>query len=118
MDNENTEGIGEIQIANEVVAAIAGISASEIEGVETMSGGMKNEMVNKFGAKKNAKGVKVVVDDDTAEVEIAINMKYGYSIPETCEKVQDRVSQAINEMTGLTCNKVNVTIAGVELPKD
>ena len=118
MDNEREEGIGEIQIANEVVAAIAGISASEIEGVETISGGMKNELVGKFGTKKNAKGVKVVVNDNECEVEIAITMKYGYSIPEASAKVQDRVAQAINEMTGLTCSRVNVIIAGVDLPKD
>ncbi len=118
MDNEREEGIGEIQIANEVVAAIAGISASEIEGVETISGGMKNELVGKFGTKKNAKGVKVVVNDNEAEVDIAITMKYGYSIPEASAKVQDRVAQAINEMTGLNCSRVNVTIAGVDLPKD
>lgn len=118
MDNENVEEIGEIQIANEVVAAIASISASEIEGVETMTGNLKNELVGKFGSKKNAKGVKVSVDDNEAEVDIEITMKYGYSIPEASAKVQERVASAINEMTGLNCSKVNVTIAGVDLPKD
>ena len=118
MENEREEGIGEIQIANEVVAAIASIAASEIEGVETLSGNIKNELVGRFGAKKNAKGVKVTVDDNEAIVDIAITMKYGYSIPETSGRVQERISQAVNEMTGLICDKVNVTIAGVSLPKD
>ncbi len=118
MENEREEGIGEIQIANEVVAAIASIAAGEIDGVETMSGNLKNELVGMFGAKKNAKGVKVSVDDNEAKVDIAITMKYGYSIPETSAKVQERVSQAINEMTGLDCSEVNVTIAAVSLPKD
>lgn len=118
MDNTNEEGIGEIQIANEVVSAIASISANEIEGVETMTGNLKNELVGKFGSKKNAKGVKVTVNDNRAEVDIEITMKYGYSIPETSARVQERISQSINEMTGLTVNRVNVTIAGVSLPKD
>ena len=118
MENEREEGIGEIQIANEVVAAIASISASEIEGVITMSGNIKNELVGRFGSKKNAKGIKVTVDDNEAEVDIEITMKYGYSIPETSAKVQDRIAQSINEMTGLKVNRVNVNIAGVELPKD
>ena len=118
MEKEREEGIGEIRIANEVVAAIASIAASEIEGVETMSGNIKNELVGMFGARKNAKGVKVLVDDDEAVVDIAITMKYGYSIPETSGRVQERISQAINEMTGLTCDKVNVTISGVSLPKE
>ena len=118
MENEREEGIGEIQIANEVVAAIASIAAGEIDGVETMNGNLKNELVGMFGAKKNAKGVKVIVNDDEAEVDIAITLKYGFSIPETSGKVQERVSQAINEMTGLECDRVNVTIAGVSLPKE
>lgn len=118
MDNTNEEGIGEIRIANEVVAAIASISASEIEGVETLTGQIKNELVGRFGSKKNAKGVKVEVDDNKAVVEIEITMKYGYSIPETSARVQERISQAINEMTGLEVERVDVNIAGVALPKE
>ena len=106
MDNTNEEGIGEIRIANEVVAAIASISASEIEGVETLTGQIKNELVGRFGSKKNA------------IVEIEITMKYGYSIPETSARVQERISQAINEMTGLEVERVDVNIAGVALPKE
>lgn len=120
MENENKieEGIGEIQIANEVVASIAGISATEVDGVETMTGSLKNEIAGKFGVKNNAKGVKVVVNDSEAEIELAVTMKYGFSIPETCAKVQERVAQAVNSMTGLTCTRVNVTIVGVAVPKD
>ena len=118
MDNTQEEGIGEIQIANEVVAAIASISASEIEGVETLTGNLKNELVGRFGAKKNAKGVRVTVDDNEAVVDIEITMKYGYSIPETSARVQERIAQSINEMTGLTVSHVNVNVAGVALPKD
>ena len=114
---ENQE-IGEIQIANEVVASIAGISATEVEGVEAMNGSFSNELAGKFGVKNNAKGVKVEVVDDEAYVSLAVTMKYGYSIPETCAKIQDRVASAINSMTGLNCAQVDVNITGVSLPKD
>ena len=115
---ENDPGIGEVQIANEVVASIAGISAAEIEGVEAMAGGFANELAGKFGAKNLSKGVKVEVQDDTALVELAIVMKYGYNIPKTCAQVQERVAQAINSMTGLTVQQVNVRIAGVSLEQE
>lgn len=115
---ENHSGIGEVQIANEVVASIAGISAAEIEGVEAMAGGFANELAGKFGAKNLSKGVKVEVQDDTALVELAIVMKYGYNIPKTCALVQERVAQAINSMTGLTVKQVNVRIAGVSLQQE
>ena len=115
---ENHSGIGEVQIANEVVASIAGISAAEIEGVEAMAGGFANELAGKFGAKNLSKGVKVEVQDDMAFVELAIVMKYGYNIPKTCAQVQERVAQAINSMTGLTVKQVNVRIAGVSLQQE
>lgn len=111
-------GIGEVQIANEVVASIAGISASEVEGVDSMAGGLAGELAGKFGAKNLSKGVKVEVADDIVMVELAINMKYGYSIPKTCKQVQEKVMQAINSMTGLTVKQVNVRIAGVSLEQD
>lgn len=111
-------GIGEVQIANEVVASIAGISASEVEGVDSMAGGLAGELAGKFGAKNLSKGVKVEVADDIAMVELSINMKYGYSIPKTCKQVQEKVMQAINSMTGLTVKQVNVRIAGVSLEQD
>ena len=121
MTNDSMEkhtGIGEVQIANEVVASIAGISASEVEGVDSMAGGLAGELAGKFGAKNLYKGVKVEVADDIAMVELAINMKYGYSIPKTCKQVQEKVMQAINSMTGLTVKQVNVRIAGVSLEQD
>lgn len=121
MTNDSMEkhtGIGEVQIANEVVASIAGISASEVEGVDSMAGGLAGELAGKFGAKNLSKGVKVEVTDDTAMVELAINMKYGYSIPKTCKQVQEKVMQAINSMTGLTVKQVNVRIAGVSLEQN
>ena len=114
----NNSGIGEVQIANEVVASIAGISASEVEGVESMAGGLANELAGKFGAKNLSKGVKVEVQDDSAVVELAIVMKYGYNIPKTCEQVQENVAQAINSMTGLTAKQINVRIAGVSLEQE
>ncbi|MCH5265706.1 MAG: Asp23/Gls24 family envelope stress response protein [Lachnospiraceae bacterium] len=115
---ENPSGIGEVQIANEVVSTIAGISAAEVEGVDSMAGGLTNELAGRFGVKNLSKGVKVEVQDDSAIVDLAINMKYGYNIPRTCAQVQDKVSQAINSMTGLTVTQVNVRIAGVALEKE
>lgn len=115
---DNQSGIGEVQIANEVVSSIAGISAAEVEGVDSMAGGFTNELAGKFGVKNLSKGVKVEVAEGMASVDIAINMKYGYNIPDTCAQVQEKVAQAINSMTGLTVKQVNVRIAGVSLESE
>ena len=66
---ENSPGIGEVQIANEVVSTIAGISAAEVEGVDSMAGGLTNELAGRFGVKNLSKGVKVEVQDDSAVVD-------------------------------------------------
>lgn len=107
------EEIGEVQIADEVVAIIAGLAATEAEGVASMAGNVTNELVSRLGMKNLSKGVKVEVDGETVSVDLTLNMKYGYSIPKTSEKVQDKVKLAIENMTGLHVAEVNIRIAGV-----
>ena len=98
--------IGEVQIADE---------ATEVDGVDSMAGNITNELVGKLGMKNLSKGVKVEVTEEHVSVNMALNLKYGYSIPDVCEKVQEKVKNAIENMTGLTVLDVNIKIAGVSL---
>ena len=107
--------IGTVQIADEVVAIIAGLAATEVEGVNSMAGNITNELVGKLGMKNLSKGVKVNVQDGTVGVDLNLNIKYGYAIPEVCSKVQDKVKSAIENMTGLSVSGINIGIAGVNL---
>ena len=109
------EGIGTVQIADEVVAIIAGLAATEVEGVASMAGNITNELVGKLGMKNLSKGVKVDVLDGVVCVDLALNIKYGYGIPETNQTVQEKVKAAIENMTGLEVSDVNVAIAGVDM---
>ncbi len=109
------EKLGEVKIADEVVAMIAGLAATEVEGVDSMAGNITNELMGKLGMKNLNRGVKISVDDDHVSVELSLNMKYGYSIPDVSEKVQERVRTAIETMTGLTVLEVNIKIAGVSM---
>ena len=107
--------IGEVGIADEVVTIIAGLAATEVDGVDSMAGNITNELVGKLGMKNLSKGVKVEVTEEHVSVNMALNLKYGYSIPDVCEKVQEKVKNAIENMTGLTVLDVNIKIAGVSL---
>lgn len=107
--------LGEVQIADEVVAIIAGLAATEVEGVDSMAGNITNELIGKLGMKNLSKGVKVDVTEEHVSVDISLNVKYGYKIPDVCEKVQERVKTAIENMTGLMVLDVNVKIAGVNM---
>lgn len=107
--------IGEVQIADEVVAIIAGLAATEVDGVDSMAGNIPNELVSKLGMKNLGKGVKVTVTEEHVSVDLSLNIKYGYGIPAVSEKVQDRVKTAIENMTGLIVLEVNIKIAGVTM---
>ena len=107
--------IGKVQIADEVVAIIAGLAATEVEGVASMAGNITNELVGKLGMKNLSKGVKVDVTEEHVSVDLSLNIRYGYNIPAVSEQVQEKVSSAIENMTGLTVLDVNIKIAGVNM---
>lgn len=109
--------LGEVQIADEVVAIIAGLAATEVEGVAAMAGNITNELISKLGMKNLSKGVKVLVTDRTVDVDLALNIEYGYSILKVSEKVQDKVKSAIENMTGLEVSMVNIRIVSVNMEK-
>lgn len=114
----NDGNIGSVHIADEVVAIIAGLAATEVDGVEAMAGNITNELVSKLGMKNLSKGVKVEVTSNSVTVDMTLTMKYGYSIPETSKTVQEKVKAAIENMTGLTVVEVNVRIAGVNINQE
>ena len=107
--------IGEIRVADDVVSIIAGLAATEVEGVGSMAGNITNEIVAKTGIKNLSKGVHVDVMDGIVTADLNLNIKYGYAIPEVSGNVQDRVRTAIETMTGLTVGTINVRIASVDM---
>ena len=111
--DDNT--VGTVQIADEVVAIIAGLAATEVEGVVSMAGNITNDIVGKLGMKKLSRGVKVEILEGVVSVRLALNIRYGYSIPETSQKVQEKVKAAIENMTGLEVADVNISITDVVL---
>ena len=109
--------VGEVRIADEVVAAIAGLAATEVKGVSDTSGNVTNELAGKLGKKNLSKGVKVLVSPDAVSVDMALTLDYGFGIPETAQQVQEKVKLAIENMTGLQVKEVNIRIAGVNIVK-
>lgn len=114
--NANSK-VGEVQIADEVVATIAGLAATEVEGVASMSSNITNELVSKLGMRNLSKGVKIDVNSNSVSVDLVLTLEYGYSIPNTSKQVQEKVKSAIESMTGLTVSSVNIRISGVNIDK-
>lgn len=114
---ENTSKFtSEVKIAGDVIATIAGLAATEIDGIASMQGNLTNELVGKLGMKNLTKGVHIHFSEDGTSVRVALSviMKYGYSIPKTCKAVQERVKSAIENMAGLKVVDVNINIVGVD----
>lgn len=106
---------GEVRVSEEVVAIIAGLAATEVEGVSSMAGNITNEIVSRLGMKNLSKGILVEILDEEIKVDVALNIAYGYAIPEISAKVQEKVKTSIENMTGLTVAVVNVRVASVDM---
>jgi uncharacterized alkaline shock family protein YloU len=108
---------GNITFADEVVAIIAGLAASEIEGVAAMSGGIAGDIVEKLGKKNLSKGVKVQLGEKEAAIDLYIIVEYGARIPEIAWNIQENTKKAVETMTGLNVVEVNIHVQGVNIEK-
>ena len=109
---ENTEN--GIEISNDVIAVIAGVAVSEVQGVASMSGSFAGGITEVLSGKKNmAKGIKVEKTENTAKIDVNIIVEYGSRIPDVAFEIQNRVKKSVEGMTGLKVEEVNVHIQGV-----
>ena len=115
----NSGDNNKIKIADEVVAVIAGKAVSEIQGVYEMSGGFAGGIGEVLSGKKNlAKGIKVIVTEKEAKIDVNIIVEYGVRIPEIAFEIQTKVKKAVETMTGLNVTEVNVHVQGVNTNLD
>lgn len=110
--------LGVVKIADEVVSIIAGLAATEIEGVSSMSGGIAGGIAEVLGRRNLSKGIKVEVGTEDAKVDIFVVVDYGVRIPDVAWDIQETVKNAVETMTGLKVAYVNVHVQGVHFPKD
>ena len=104
---------GSVKIADDVIACIAALAATEIEGVDSMAGNVTNELIARLGVKNLSKGVKLDLHEGEVSILLSLNITYGYNIPEISAKVQDRVKNTVENMTGLHVADVAINVAGV-----
>lgn len=108
-----------IQISNDVVAVIAGVSVSEVPGVYGMAGGFAGGISEVFSGKKNlSKGIKVEVGEKEVRIDVNIIVEYGVRIPDVAFEIQNRVKKAVEAMTGLKVVNVNIHVQGVNTEQD
>ena len=116
LEETSRTAMGAVRIADEVVAVIAGLAATEVEGLAGMSGGLAGGFAEILGRKNLSKGVRVEVGEKESAVDIFVIVEYGVKIPDVALKVQENVKNAIESMTGLKVVNVNVHVQGVSFP--
>ncbi len=109
--------LGVVKVADEVVSIIAGLAATDIEGVASMSGGIAGGIAEVLGRRNLSKGVKVEVGTEDAKLDIFIVVEYGVRIPDVAWDIQESVKKAIEEMVGLQVAYVNVHVQGIHFPE-
>ncbi|MBP2240824.1 putative alkaline shock family protein YloU [Cytobacillus eiseniae] len=111
--NKENSGLGKVEIAPEVIEVIAGIAASEVEGVAQMRGNFASGVVERLGKKNHGKGVKVDLTEEGIKVDVYCLMTFGVSIPTVAQKIQDNIRQALLNMTALEAQEINIHIVGI-----
>ena len=118
-EGKKEESSNNIQIANDVVASIAGMAASSVPGVAEMAGGFAGGISEVLSGKKNmSKGIKVDVTDNNVKIDVNIIVEYGSRIPDVAFEIQNRVKKSVENMTGLKTTEVNVHVQGVSAIKE
>lgn len=109
----------EVKIAEDVIATIAVLAATEVEGIAAMQGNLTNDVVRSLGMRNKTKGVTVkIADDGSVSVELNVIMKYGYSIPKTCKATQEKVKTSLENMIGLKVADVSISIIEVNVEQN
>ncbi len=104
-----------IEISNDVIAVIAGVAVSEVQGVASMAGGFAGGISEVFSGKKNmSKGIKVDKTENKAKIDVNIIVEYGSRIPDVAYEIQNRVKKSVEGMTGFKVEEVNVHVQGVD----
>ncbi|HCO62023.1 MAG TPA: Asp23/Gls24 family envelope stress response protein, partial [Clostridiales bacterium] len=108
---------GRVNISEEVLTAIAGAAAMEVEGVESIGSGLGNDVAAMVNRKTLSKGVRLSVEDDQVRVNIIIMVQFGYVVPDVARAVQEAIISGVENTSGLQVNEVNVTVTGVSFPQ-
>lgn len=112
------ENLGVVRIADDVVALIAGLTASKARGIASMSGGITEGWAKRVSGKNLTKGVTVQVGSVETAIDLKVIVEYGIPIDEVCRNLQYEVKEAIELMTGLHVVEVNIKVEGVELKQE
>jgi uncharacterized alkaline shock family protein YloU len=119
MDERDQNELGTIRISDDAIGTIAALAALEVQGVAATAHGTLDGMAESLGLKPAySRGVKVDVTEEEVFLDINLILEFGVDIPAICQKAQDKVREAVEDMTGLNVARVNISVQSVRMKKD
>ncbi len=107
---QRTRWSGQVSIAKEVVSSIASIAAHEVEGVSKLKGTAADGLAALLNSEKRRGVAAQLTEDQTIRIRLKAVIRYGYPIYEVAKKVQAKVKQEIEGMTGLRVSAVDIYV--------
>lgn len=105
---------GSIMISEDVIVAIIAHAVTEVDGVVSLNVKPGSDIADFIGKKNWGKGVKVVIsEDDELYIDCNVSIGYGQNVVSIATKVQDAITSAIENMTGIAIRSVNVNVCGI-----
>lgn len=113
-----SDELGNIHISEEVLAVIAAAAVLEVEGVGGLAANLGTDLAELLGKKTLSRGIRLQVEEETVTVDVAVLVKYGYTIPDVGRAIQEAVASSIEATSGLAVAAVNVNVGGVVFEKE
>ncbi len=113
MEQMNNTASGNLKISEEVICTVTKLTVKEVKGVHSLALSPASFREALFRADAN-RPIRITLNGDVAEIDVSVNLRYGYKIKDTAEEIQNSVKDAVQNMTGVTVSKVNVYVAGIK----
>ena len=113
-----SDELGNIHISEEVLAVIAAAAALEVEGVGGLAANLGSDLAELLGKKNLSRGIRLHVEEESVTIDVAILVKYGYTIPDVARAVQECIAGSVEATSGLSVAAVNVSVGGVVFDKE
>ena len=115
----NSASGGSVYFASDVIATIAGLALTEIEGITNIVRyNTKADKKSTLNIKNLTKGIKVDVKENVVSISITATLEYGYAVSEVCRNIQENVKKTVESMTGMEVKNVDVHVSGLNFDKE
>lgn len=113
-NEESRTDLGIIKIHKDVIASIASLASTEVEGVKKIGGDLKASIYELLG-KKEQRGINVEIDrNNEVKLDVPLVIKYGYNVTDIARSVQESIQQSLEKMTNLTIKEININVQRIE----